>query len=92
MRELSQEAIELARRKIPASIAIFTGNMQNPVSIERIEEQVEAVRDYGFNGVSFFYWESLWSYLTPDSPRKRRQTFQTLFPEPALVPKFSTNS
>ncbi len=88
--ELSAEAVKLARSKTPASIGIFTGNLNNPVGIERIEKQVEAVRDYGFNGVSFFYWESLWSYLTPDSPRKRRHTFQTLFPEPALVPKFST--
>ena len=87
--ELSTETIKRVRGKIPTSIAIFTGNPQHPVSIEQIEQQVKTVRDRRFDGLSFFYWESLWSYLTPDSPRKRRQTFQTLFFQPALVPKFS---
>ncbi|MBC6417872.1 MAG: family 10 glycosylhydrolase [Prochloron sp. SP5CPC1] len=87
--ELSTDTIKKVRGKIPISIAIFTGNPQHPVSMEQIEEQVKTVRDRRFDGLSFFYWESLWSYLTPDSPRKRRQTFQTLFSQPALVPEFS---
>ena len=47
--------------------------------MEQIEKQTKVVRDRGFDGISFFYWETLWSYFTPDSPRYRRQSFKTLF-------------
>ena len=51
------------------------------MKIEQIKEQVETVRKQGFDGVSFFYWESLWGYLTPESPYKRRRIFDELFSE-----------
>ena len=81
--ELSQPSIRIARSRIPVSIGIFTGNMRSPVGFTQIKQQVELVRDRNFNGVSFFYWESLWGYITPESPRQRRQGFKALFSEPA---------
>jgi uncharacterized lipoprotein YddW (UPF0748 family) len=77
--QLSQPAIEVARRQIPVGVGILTGTWGRPVDIAQISEQVKAVRDRGFDGVSFFYWESLWGYLAPESPRKRRKVFQALF-------------
>ena len=77
--QLSQPAIEVARRHIPVGVGILTGTWGRPVDIAQISEQVKAVRDRGFDGVSFFYWESLWGYLAPESPRKRRKVFQALF-------------
>lgn len=77
--QLSQPAIEVARRHIPVGVGILTGTWGRPVDIAKISEQVKAVRDRGFDGVSFFYWESLWGYLAPESPRKRRKVFQALF-------------
>jgi uncharacterized lipoprotein YddW (UPF0748 family) len=85
--ELSQSAVEFARRRIPVSIGILTGTWNRPVDVQEIQQQIEIVRDRGFKGVSFFYWETLWGYLTPDSPRQRRQVFQTLFAQPATRPK-----
>ena len=78
-RELHQSAVKLARKKIPVSIGILSGTLNNTVKIEQIKEQVETVRKQGFDGVSFFYWESLWGYLTPESPYKRRRIFDELF-------------
>jgi uncharacterized lipoprotein YddW (UPF0748 family) len=77
--ELEQKEIENARKRIPVSVGIFSGSWGHPVPFSRISEQVEAVRSHQFAGVSFFYWESLWGYMTPESPQRRRSGFQTLF-------------
>ncbi|MBZ8179992.1 glycoside hydrolase family 10 protein [Oscillatoria salina] len=77
--ELGQPPVQSARSKIPVAIGISSGTIQRPVAIDNIKLQVEAVRSRNFSGVSFFYWESLWSYLTPESPQQRRSAFQELF-------------
>jgi uncharacterized lipoprotein YddW (UPF0748 family) len=77
--QLSQPALEMARRQIPVGVGILTGTWSRPVDIAQISRQVQAVRNRGFNGVSFFYWESLWGYLSPESPSQRRSGFQALF-------------
>ena len=85
--ELVQPAIQQARRRIPVAIGILTGTWGSPIATEQIEQQVTVVRDRNFGGVSFFYWESLWGYITPESPQQRRQRFQALFSQPAIVGK-----
>lgn len=85
--QLSHPAVEIARQKIPVGVGILSGLWTHPVEIEQIKQQVKAVRDRGFNGVSFFYWESLWGYIAPESPRKRRAAFRALFPSRATQPK-----
>jgi uncharacterized lipoprotein YddW (UPF0748 family) len=87
--ELSQSAVEVARRQIPVSIGILTGTWNRPVDVKQIQQQIQVVRDRGFSGVSFFYWETLWGYLTPDSPRQRRQAFRSLFARPAKRPQIA---
>ncbi|MEQ8971634.1 MAG: glycoside hydrolase family 10 protein [Coleofasciculus sp. C1-SOL-03] len=84
--ELNQPAVRMARRTIPVSIGILTGTLGDPIPFDQIQAQVEAVRDRAFDGVSFFYWETLWSYLTPESPQQRRRGFRELFPYPAIRP------
>ncbi len=83
--QLSQPALEVARRQIPVSVGILTGTWSRPVDITQISEQVKAVRLRGFDGVSFFYWESLWGYFAPESPRKRREVFKALFSDSAKL-------
>ncbi|HEY9806452.1 MAG TPA: hypothetical protein V6D04_07785, partial [Candidatus Obscuribacterales bacterium] len=85
--ELKQPAVQSARQRIPVAIGILTGSWGQPIHIQQIQEQVQAARDQGFNGVSFFYWESLWGYIAPESPQTRRQGFKTLFAAPAQPPK-----
>ncbi|GAB4281378.1 MAG: family 10 glycosylhydrolase [Oscillatoriaceae cyanobacterium] len=79
---LSATAVQIAAEKIPVGVGILTGTLTHPVPVEQIQEQVQLVRDRQFDGVSFFYWETLWSYLTPDAPGQRRQAFKQLFSSP----------
>lgn len=77
--ELNQPALKSASKKIPVGVGIFTGNPQTPIEIEQIREQVEIVRKTQLSGISFFYWETLWGYMTPESPKQRRNKFSKLF-------------
>ena len=85
--ELQKPALAAARSKIPVGVGISTGTWGRPVAMEQIEKQVQVARERGFNGVSFFYWESLWGYIAPESPPERRAAFQEIFSEPATRPK-----
>ncbi|MBE9207702.1 glycoside hydrolase family 10 protein [Nostoc sp. LEGE 06077] len=84
--ELQQSAVKLAQTKIPVVIGISTGTLRNPVRISQIKEQIDMVRDRSFSGISFFYWESLWGYIAPETPHKRRKVFQELFNTKAIRP------
>ncbi len=76
--ELDKRPLAEARDRIPVSIGILTGTWRRPISFEQIRQQVEGSRDRQFSGVSFFYWDTLWSYFTPEAPQRRRQNFQAL--------------
>jgi uncharacterized lipoprotein YddW (UPF0748 family) len=84
--EIEKPGVKLALTKIPVSIGISTGTLTNPVDIKSIKEKVQIVRDHNFLGFSFFYWESLWSYITPESPQKRRKVFLEMFSNKAVKP------
>jgi uncharacterized lipoprotein YddW (UPF0748 family) len=84
--DLEKPAVELARTQIPVAIGISTGTLRNPVEIAQVREQVQIVRDRSFVGISFFYWESLWGYIAPESPRQRRSVFQEMFTDKAARP------
>ncbi|WP_041233138.1 glycoside hydrolase family 10 protein [Cylindrospermum stagnale] len=84
--ELETSAVKFARTQIPVGVGISTGTLRHPVDIARIREQVQTVRDRNFSGISFFYWESLWGYISPESPKQRRQVFQEMFQAKAIKP------
>ncbi|MDZ8083445.1 MAG: glycoside hydrolase family 10 protein [Nostoc sp. SerVER01] len=77
--QLEQPSVKLAQSLIPVGIGILTGTTSNPVKIPQIKAQVQAVRDRNFDGISFFYWESLWGYIVPESPQQRRKAFLDMF-------------
>ncbi|MEA5620203.1 glycoside hydrolase family 10 protein [Cronbergia sp. UHCC 0137] len=77
--ELDKPELKFARSKIPVGVGILTGTLTHPVDINQIREQVQIVRDRNFSGVSFFYWESLWGYISPDAPQRRRRAFTQMF-------------
>ncbi len=86
IQEISKPAIKSAMKKIPVAIGISTGNLLKPVDIDQVKEQVKIVRNQKFAGFSFFYWESLWGYIIPESPYQRRQAFLKMFDTQALRP------
>lgn len=84
IKELEHSSLITTQQKVSLSIGILSGTLHHPVGIKQIESQVKEVRDRGFDGVSFFYWETLWSYLTPDAPEQRRQVFKKIFSQSPL--------
>lgn len=79
--ELTKETLQSIRDRIPVSIGILTGTWGSPIAFEQIKQQVASSREHHFSGVSFFYWDTLWSYFTPESPQQRRQDFRELLQE-----------
>ena len=67
-----------ARKHIPVGIGILTGLKNRSIPIEQIQNQVAIVRNLGFSGVSFFFYESLWSWAI-ETPAQREEAFRKLF-------------
>lgn len=84
--ELEQPEMKAARSHIPVGIGILTGLKEKDVSLSQIQKQVAAVRQRGFAGIAFFFYETLWN--TGAEPVNQRQTaFASLFPIPAKAPE-----
>lgn len=84
--ELEQPEVKAARSHIPVGIGILSGLKDRAISLSQIQKQVEAVRQRGFAGVSFFFYETLWNVGA--EPSDQRQTaFASLFPMPAKAPE-----
>lgn len=80
--ELQRTQVQLMNSDIPVAIGILSGLKDRPNPIALIEKQVQEVRDRGFNGVSFFFYESLWSW-GDKSPAEREKSIYNLFAFPA---------
>ncbi|PSO66271.1 MAG: hypothetical protein BRC36_01600 [Cyanobacteria bacterium QH_2_48_84] len=87
--ELEREDVELAKSHIPVVIGILSGLKNSPTPMSKIESQVEEVRQRDFDGVSFFFYESLWKW-GEKSPALREKAIQSLFPTPASRTQDST--
>lgn len=85
IRELERTEIELIKSKVPVAIGILSGLKNRPTPIEQIELQVREARSRGFAGVSFFFYESLWSWAKEPS-LLRNQVLQKLFSTPMPRP------
>lgn len=83
--ELKAPEFQAARQHIPTGVGILTGLKRKPVPIQQIQNQVQAVRSQGFTGVSFFFYETMWS-LTAEPAAVRKAAFQKLFPTPVAHP------
>ncbi len=69
-RELAAPELQTARTHIPVGVGILAGLKNRNVPINQIQQQVETVRQAGFAGVSFFFYETL---------GKRDSAFQAMF-------------
>ncbi len=85
--EMGQEAADFARSHVPTSIGILSGLRGRSVPMAQIAEQVEAVRDRNFAGVSFFFYETLWNLSPQETPAERQAALQALFPNQAAYPQ-----
>lgn len=86
MWEMNKPSIQAARRKIPVSIGILSGLRARPVKMDFITDQMAAVRDRAYSGMSFFFYESLWISPPPETATQRVDKLQQAFATPALRP------
>ncbi|KAM3097804.1 family 10 glycosylhydrolase [Phormidesmis sp. 146-12] len=88
--ELNQPEVQAAKSHIPTGVGVLTGLKDRPVGIRQIRDQVQLVRDQGFAGVSFFFYETMWN-LSNESVSDRKAVFNTLFssalPRPNIAKK-----
>lgn len=78
----SPELVEI-RQTVPVSIGILTGLRTQNVNMPQIESQVKATRTKGFNGFSFFFYETLGN---------RDSAFQSLLTAKSDRPKIISRS
>ncbi|MBD2130590.1 family 10 glycosylhydrolase [Microcoleus sp. ZQ-A2] len=88
IKELEQPELKAAKSHIPTGIGILSGLKNKPISLSQIQQQVEAVRQRKFSGVSFFFYETLWNNAS-ESSNQRQQAFRLIFPMPAKSPEVS---
>lgn len=83
--ELNKPSIEQARRHIPTSIGLLSGLRGRPTNSTLLTEQLAAVRDRAYAGVSYFFYETLW-VPGAETPEERQRSFQAGFPAPVPRP------
>jgi uncharacterized lipoprotein YddW (UPF0748 family) len=86
--ELEQTELQQAKQQIPVAIGILSGLKNRSISIKMIEDQIEAVRQRDFAGVSFFFYESLWRWAQ-EPINQREDKIQELFANPAVRPSMT---
>ncbi len=80
IKELERPEIRAAKGRVPVSVGILAGLKNRSQPIKHIQQQVQATRNRGFAGVSFFFYESLGN---------RDAAFQSLFPTPVSRPNIA---
>ncbi|KOR33910.1 hypothetical protein AM228_27160 [Planktothricoides sp. SR001] len=85
MVELQDESIQKARKHIPVGIGILSGLKGRPISMADIADQVNIVRNQGYAGVSFFFYESIWNWA-PAPANERAESLQNIFPQKIEAP------
>jgi uncharacterized lipoprotein YddW (UPF0748 family) len=78
--EMERPEVKTARTHIPVAIGILSGLKPRPLPISQIKQQVAAVRQRKFAGVSFFFYESLWN-ISPEPVSKRQKEIKKMFPK-----------
>ncbi len=86
MWEMNKPSIQAARRKIPVNIGILSGLRAAPVKMDFITDQMAAVRDRAYSGMSFFFYESLWISPPPETAEQRVGKLRQAFATPAIRP------
>ncbi|HEY9639096.1 MAG TPA: glycoside hydrolase family 10 protein, partial [Coleofasciculaceae cyanobacterium] len=69
--DLSRPEVSIAKQHIPVGVGILTGLKDWFVPIHQIEEQVWAVRDRHFSGISFFFYETPWNLAGEPASRSQ---------------------
>jgi uncharacterized lipoprotein YddW (UPF0748 family) len=78
--ELNKPATVKAHQSTPMAIGLLSGLRGSPTDVDLLTQQLEAVRDRNYAGVSYFFYESLWVPGRETAEERDRQ-FQVSFAE-----------
>jgi uncharacterized lipoprotein YddW (UPF0748 family) len=84
--EMNKPQAQQALRRIPTVVGILSGLRARPVEVDHIAEQIAAVRDRNYSGMSFFFYESLWIPPATETLEQRVNTLQGAFSTPIPRP------
>ena len=79
---LRDRSIQQSNGHIPTGIGILTGLRNAPVPVSLIRQQVQTARSLGFQGISFFFYESLWQVAPGETLGDRTHELRQLFAQP----------
>jgi uncharacterized lipoprotein YddW (UPF0748 family) len=83
---LRDRALQQARRHIPTGVGILSGLKDRPVPMALIQQQVQTARSMGFAGVSFFFYDTVWTVAEGETTHDRTSAMQRLFVTPRQRP------
>ncbi|NJN61861.1 MAG: family 10 glycosylhydrolase [Coleofasciculaceae cyanobacterium RL_1_1] len=83
--QLNTPELLAARDHIPTAIGVLAGLRDRPADTALMVQQVETVRENEFDGVAFFFYESLWQWSL-ETPEEREAAIEQLFEEEAIAP------
>lgn len=85
--ELSSPVLDKLKGKTSLVIGVLSGLRPEPMPIDMVSAQTAMVRDFGYNGVVYFFQESLLQFTAPgETIDSRLNIIKQLFPSPARTP------
>jgi uncharacterized lipoprotein YddW (UPF0748 family) len=85
LNEIQKPSIQQWRGRVPVSFGVLAGLKNRPQPLPLLKQQCEAVRQQGYAGMSFFFYETLWQPAS-ESPALREQVIKGLFAKAAERP------
>lgn len=89
--ELKRPEVKMALSHIPVAVGVLSGLRGRSIPMQQIQQQVQEIRNQGFSGVSFFFYETLWN-LSDEKPTDRQTSLSRLFPRSATRPSLVQSS
>ncbi|MEO1401258.1 MAG: family 10 glycosylhydrolase, partial [Cyanobacteria bacterium J06635_1] len=89
IRELEKPALANAQGHIPTAVGILTGLRNDPIASSLIEKKVQALRQRGYAGMAFFFYDSIWHVAAGEPIEGREAMVRSLFSAPKPRPDLS---
>ena len=83
--ELNKPATVQSSQSTPTSIGLLSGLRGRPTDVDLLTQQLEAVRDRDYAGVSYFFYQSLW-VPGNETAEERDNQFRASFSKAAQRP------
>jgi uncharacterized lipoprotein YddW (UPF0748 family) len=85
--ELESPVLDKVKGKASLIIGVLSGLKPEPMPIEMVRAQTTMVRDFGYNGVVYFFQESLLQFTASgETIESRLNVIKQMFPSPTRTP------